>query len=80
MIHILDPLRLPGLSFSAPPDPFELGGINPAAELILLDSHRDGIEQIVEALKGRTDTEAIHLISHGHQALPLLETGHLTVD
>ncbi|MCA9499570.1 MAG: DUF4347 domain-containing protein [Nitrospirales bacterium] len=57
-----------------------MGGINLAAELILLDSHRDGIEQIVEAFKGRTDTEAIHLISHGHQALPLLETGHLTVD
>ncbi|MGE4002046.1 MAG: DUF4347 domain-containing protein, partial [Planctomycetaceae bacterium] len=34
-------------------------------EILLLDSSRDGIEQISEALRGRTGIGALHLVSHG---------------
>ena len=37
-------------------------------ELVLLDSRRDGIEQIAEALAGQSGADAIHLITHGSQA------------
>jgi Domain of unknown function (DUF4347) len=35
------------------------------AEVILLDSSRDGIEQITEALQQYSEVESIHIISHG---------------
>ena len=40
-----------------------LDGIDPNAEAVLLDSTRDGIEQIAEILSERSDIDAIHLIS-----------------
>ncbi|WNM57808.1 DUF2341 domain-containing protein [Candidatus Nitrospira allomarina] len=43
-------------------------GIDPAAEVFLLDARRDGIEQIAEALKDRRDIDAIHLIGEGTEA------------
>jgi hypothetical protein len=43
-------------------------GIDPNADVILLDSTRDGIEQIAEVLNGRTDIDAIHLIAEGNEA------------
>ncbi|MCA9423135.1 MAG: DUF4347 domain-containing protein, partial [Nitrospira sp.] len=45
-----------------------MDGIDPAAEVILLDARRDGIEQIAEALEGRSDIDAIHLIGEGTEA------------
>lgn len=75
-----DPLRLSGLSLSAPSNRNVMEKSNPAGEVILLDFTRDGIEQIIEALKGRTDIDAIHLISHGNQAGLRLGTGPLTFD
>ena len=42
-----------------------LAGIGDAAEVILLDSGRDGVEQIAEALADRSDVDAVHIISHG---------------
>ena len=55
-------------------------GINPSAEAILLDSTRDGMEQIAEILGQRADIDAVHIISHGNQAELQLGTGHLTLD
>jgi len=36
-------------------------------ELLFLDANRDGIRQISDALAGKTDLEAIHLLSHGSE-------------
>ncbi|MGP0591878.1 DUF4347 domain-containing protein [Nitrospira sp. T9] len=73
-------LRLSGLSFSATPERKDMEGIYHAAEVIFLNSTQDGIEQITEVLKGRTDIDVIHLISHGNQAGLRLGTGLLTFD
>jgi hypothetical protein len=43
-------------------------GIDPNADVILLDSTRDGVEQIAEVLAGRNDIDAIHLIAEGNEA------------
>ncbi|MCA9467726.1 MAG: DUF4347 domain-containing protein, partial [Nitrospira sp.] len=83
-----------GLSLSAPSDRKEIvfidtrvedyqtlmEGIDPNAEVILLDSTREGVEQIAEALNGRTDIDAIHLISHGTEGVLNLGTSALTLD
>ena len=55
-----------------------LNGIDPSAEAVLLDSTRDGIEQMAEILRDRSDIDAIHLISHGNQAELRLGTSRLT--
>ncbi len=55
-------------------------GIDLNAEVILLDSTRDGIEQIAEILNGRTDIDAIHLIAEGNEAQLHLGTTFLTQD
>jgi hypothetical protein len=34
-------------------------------EVVLLSGQRDGVDQITEALDGRTDLDAIHIVSHG---------------
>ncbi len=34
-------------------------------EVVTLDSHSDGVEQISHALAGRTDVAAVHVVSHG---------------
>jgi hypothetical protein len=46
-------------------------------EVVLLDTGRDGIGQIAEALEGRSGVDAIHLISHGEQGLLALGNGTL---
>ena len=40
-------------------------GISPDIEVIILDPDSDGVEQIASALSGRTNIDAIHVISHG---------------
>ncbi len=89
-----DALWSSGLSLSASSDRKEIvfidtrvenyqtlmDGIDPAAEVILLDARRDGIEQIAEALKGRSDIDAIHLIGEGTEAELHLGTAFLTND
>ncbi len=42
-----------------------LTGISPFAEVIILDSGRDGIQQISAALAGRENLQAVHILSHG---------------
>ena len=43
----------------------ELRAANPALEVVQLDSSRDGIEQIGQALAGRSNLGAVHILSHG---------------
>ena len=38
---------------------------HPQADVVLLDAGSDGMEQIAATLEGRTDIEAIHILSHG---------------
>ena len=89
-----DALWSSGLTLSAPFDRKEIvfidtsvddyqtlmEGINPNAEVILLDSTRDGIEQIAEILGDRSDIDAIHIISHGDQGELYLGTGTLSME
>ncbi len=43
-----------------------LAGLNnPGAEVVLIDSGRDGVAQMAEALAGRSGIDAIHILSHG---------------
>ncbi|MEQ1924360.1 MAG: DUF4347 domain-containing protein, partial [Pyrinomonadaceae bacterium] len=39
--------------------------IESGAEIVLLDSTRDGVEQMAEYLKDRSGIESIHILSHG---------------
>ncbi|MEK6804092.1 MAG: DUF4347 domain-containing protein, partial [Nitrospirota bacterium] len=57
-----------------------LQGINPEAEIVLLDGRRDGIAQIAEVLAGRTGIAAIHLIGEGTEAEIHLGSSFLTQD
>ena len=47
-------------------------------ETVLIDSSRDGVEQISQALAGQHDIDAIHIISHGADGA--LELGSTTLD
>ena len=44
-----------------------LSEIDSDAEVILLAGDRDGVQQISEALAGRTGISAIHILSHGNE-------------
>lgn len=55
-----------------------LKGLAPNAEAILLDGDRDGVEQIAEALQGRSGIDAVHILSHGEAAS--LQIGTATLD
>ncbi|MGH8625020.1 MAG: DUF4347 domain-containing protein, partial [Gammaproteobacteria bacterium] len=57
-----------------------IAGIDPSAEVVLLDATRDGVEQIAEVLAGRSGIDAIHIVSHGSQAELELGTARLTPD
>ena len=57
-----------------------LSGMNSNVEVIMLDGGQDGIEQMANALSGRTGIDAIHLISHGDAGELQLGTGVLNAD
>ncbi|MBK9947788.1 MAG: DUF4347 domain-containing protein [Nitrospira sp.] len=57
-----------------------LSGMDPNIEVIMLDGGQDGIEQMAGALSGRTDIDAIHIISHGTEGQLQLGTGTLTTE
>ncbi|MGQ0555786.1 MAG: cadherin domain-containing protein [Nitrospiraceae bacterium] len=54
-----------------------LAGMAPHIEVIMLDGGQDGVEQMAEALSGRSGIDAIHLISHGSSGELQLGTGTL---
>ena len=49
-------------------------------EVVLLSNSRDGIDQISEALAGREDLDAVHIVSHGTDAAVKLGSTWLTQD
>src|SRR4028118_718722 len=49
-------------------------------EAIVIDSHRDGVEQISEVLANRTNIDSIHLVSHGEPGSLQLGKTRLSVD
>src|SRR4028118_1248359 len=49
-------------------------------EAIVIDSHRDGVEQISEVLANRTNIGSIHLVSHGEPGSLQLGKTRLSVD
>ena len=49
-------------------------------EAIVIDSHRDGVEQISEVLANRTNIDSIHLVSHGEPGSLQLGKTPLSVD
>lgn len=57
-----------------------LEGIDPGAEVILLESGQDGLDQIVDALEGRSGIDAIHIISHGEAGELHLGTASLNLE
>lgn len=52
-------------------------GMAPGAELHIIDVNRDGLTQIADAMAGRRDIGAVHIISHG--APGALSLGNTTV-
>jgi VCBS repeat-containing protein len=52
----------------------------PDAEIHLLNSNRDGVAQIADALQGRHDIGAIHIVSHGAAGELELGSSQLTAD
>lgn len=42
-----------------------IAGLPSGTEVVVLDSNKDGLQQIADYLKDRSDVDAIHLLSHG---------------
>ncbi|MGV8894023.1 MAG: DUF4347 domain-containing protein, partial [Burkholderiaceae bacterium] len=57
-----------------------IAAAKPGAEIVLLDSSANGLEQMARYVAGRADVDAIHLFSHGAQAQLNLGALTLTAD
>ncbi|MBC7172213.1 MAG: DUF4347 domain-containing protein [Polyangiaceae bacterium] len=55
-------------------------GARATIELLVLDPSRDGIVQISEALRGRSDITAVHLVGRGAPGRVLLGGSELSLD
>jgi hypothetical protein len=55
-------------------------GTIPEAEVIVLDSTRDGVVQITEVLQGISEIAAIHIVSHGSPGCLYLGNTQLSLD
>ena len=49
-----------------------LEAVSPNAEVVLLSTNQNGVQQIADALAGRSGVEAIHILSHGDAGVLLL--------
>ena len=66
---------------SAVHDPARLiAAIPQGAEIVILDSASDGVEQMASALDGRSDLDAIHVLAHGDEGRLELGDSVLTGD
>jgi large repetitive protein len=54
--------------------------LNPSLQVILIDDQSDGMHQIAAALQGKTEIDAIHLISHGSSGLLDLGASRLDLE
>ncbi|MEG5139086.1 MULTISPECIES: DUF4347 domain-containing protein [unclassified Microcoleus] len=57
-----------------------LDGVKLGVEAIIIDSHRDGVEQITAVLANRTNIDSIHLVSHGEPGRLQLGKTRLSID
>ena len=55
-----------------------LSDIDPAVEVHVLDTGRDGVAQMAAVLDGRQDVAAVHVFSHGDAGVLALGSGRLT--
>lgn len=56
------------------------GNVREGVEVILLDPEQDGVQQVSEALAGRTGITAIHIVSHGADGMIILGNTPLDSD
>ncbi|MDQ7089521.1 MAG: DUF4347 domain-containing protein [Methylococcales bacterium] len=54
-----------------------LESVNPESEIIYIDPTQDGIIQMADALRGRKDISALHILSHGSEGSLALGTSLL---
>lgn len=54
--------------------------VKPGTEIILLDASQDGLQQIAQALAGRSGVDAVHVLSHGSAGALELGSAHVTLD
>ena len=57
-----------------------VAGVTPGTEVVVLDEHRDAIDQITQILALRTNIDSIHIISHGAPGSLQLGDGSLSLD
>jgi len=55
-----------------------LNGVNPSAEVHILDASQDGLALMAQILSGRSGVDAIHIISHGSEGSVGLGTLNLS--
>lgn len=55
-------------------------GVLPGTQVVILDSNRDGVEQITEILHNFRNLEALHLISHGSPGTLYLGSTELSLE
>jgi VCBS repeat-containing protein len=56
-----------------------LDGMPADADVVLIDSAHDGLDQIAASLQGRTGIDAIHIISHGSSGTITLGSGVIDI-
>ena len=55
-----------------------IAGVTQGTEVVVLDGHRDAIDQITEILAFRTNIDSIHIVSHGAPGSLQLGNGSLS--
>ena len=58
--------------------PLLLSGLPASADVLVLSPERDGVEQVTEALRGRTSLSSLHLVAHGSPGA--LQLGNARLD
>ncbi|MGB3513891.1 MAG: DUF4347 domain-containing protein, partial [Microcoleaceae cyanobacterium] len=57
-----------------------INGTNPGIEVVLLDTYRDGIQQITETLVPHQGVKAVHIVSHGTSGCLYLGNSELNLE
>ena len=55
-----------------------VSGLDASVELVILSAERDGVAEIADYLEGRSDVDAVHLVSHGD--VGQVQLGSTTLD
>lgn len=57
-----------------------IDGVTPGNEVVVLDSNRDGVLAIAQALQGRSNITSVHIVSHGSPGCLYLGNAQLSLD